>query len=150
MNNVQKQSAEPAQGNEKMLAKTAPLASAMKSNGGWRRIVQAGCYSVLGLKAAWEHEAAFRQEVAIGAAMLTVIPWLAPSLLYGVLMFASILLVWCVEMVNSAIEALADAVSTERRALLGRAKDMGSAAVMFSLLIVLVVWGAALYARLSS
>lgn len=82
--------------------------------------------------------------------MLIMIPWLAPSLLYGVLMLASILLVWCVEMVNSAIEALADAVTTEPHALLGRAKDMGSAAVMFSLLIVLMVWGTALYARLSS
>lgn len=115
----------------------------MKSKGGLRRIFSAARYSYLGMKAAWKHEAAFRQEIGAGVVLLLIAPWLAPSLLYGVLMCASILLVWCVEMINSAIEALADAISADHHPLLGRAKDMGSAAVFFSLLMAAVVWIAA-------
>lgn len=126
------------------------LSSAMKSKGGLRRIFSATRYSLLGVRAAWKHEAAFRQEIAIGAVLLLVAPWLAPSLLYGVLMCATILLVWCIEMVNSAIEALADAVSPDHHPLLGRAKDMGSAAVFVTLLIAAAVWVAAIVAWLRS
>ncbi len=122
------------------------LSSAMKSKGGLRRIFSATRYSLLGVRAAWKHEAAFRQEIVIGAVLLLIAPWLAPSLLHGVLMCASILLVWCIEMINSAIEALADAVSADHHPLLGRAKDMGSAAVFFSLLTAAVVWAAAIVA----
>ena len=60
-------------------------------------------------------------------------------------MVGSIVLVWIVELLNSAIEAVADAVSVEHRPLLGRAKDLGSAAVMLSLVLVVVTWATALW-----
>lgn len=122
-------------------------ARAYKSKGGLRRILNATRYSLLGVRAAWREEAAFRQELLIGAVMLASLPWVAPSLLFGVLMAASVLLVWCIEMINSAIEALADSISVEVQPALGRAKDMGSAAVMFCLLLVALVWIAGLYLR---
>lgn len=122
-------------------------AAGFKSRGGLRRILQAARYSLHGVRAAWHLEAAFRQELVVGILLLAAVPWLAPSLLFGVLMAGAILLVWAVEMLNSAIEALADAISTARHPVLGRAKDFGSAAVMFCLLLAALVWGAALYAR---
>lgn len=103
--------------------------------------------SWLGMKAAWCHEAAFRQEVLLAIVLLPVGCWLAPSLAYGTLMAVSVVVVWCVELLNSAIEALADAISLEHHPLLGRAKDLGSAAVFVSLLIVVGVWLVAVYLR---
>jgi len=122
-------------------------AAGFKSRGGWRRILQAARYSLAGMRAAWRLEAAFRQEIVIGVVLLAAVPWLAPSLLFGVLMAGTVLLVWAVELLNSAIEALADAISTAHHPLLGRAKDLGSAAVMFCLLLAALAWGAALYVR---
>lgn len=116
-----------------------------KSRGGWRRVLQAGRYSLAGLRAALRHEAAFRQELAVGTALLLLLPWVAPSRWQGLAMAASIVLVWIVELLNSAIEALADAVSVEHHPLLGRAKDLGSAAVMLSLMLVVLVWAVALW-----
>lgn len=118
-----------------------------KSKGGIHRIFQATRYSLHGLKAGWKYEAAFRQEVSLGVILMLASIWLAPSLLFAVLMNASILLVWCAELFNSAIEAVADAISIEHHDLLGRAKDLGSAGVLFSLLIVLLVWSAGIYTR---
>lgn len=123
------------------------LTTPFKSTGGVRRIFKAARYSLQGLQAAWKHEAAFRQEVGLGVLLMVASIWLAPSLIFAVLMNASILLVWCAELFNSAIEAVADAISIEHHALLGRAKDLGSAGILLSLLIVALVWGAALYAR---
>jgi len=120
---------------------------AYKSKSGLRRIANAARYSWCGLRAAWTHEAAFRQEALLGVLMLAALPWLAPSLSFGVLMAGVILLVWCVEMINSAIEALADAITVDTHPLIGRAKDLGSAAVALSLLLACVVWGAGLYLR---
>lgn len=114
--------------------------SPYKSKGGFGRLFGALRYSLLGLRAAWRHEAAFRQEVGIGLSLLALGLWIAPSLAYGVAMTASIVFVWCVELVNSAIEAVADAISTDMHPLLGRAKDLGSAAVMLSLVIAAAVW----------
>jgi len=118
-------------------------ASSVKGKGGMLHVISATRYSFLGISAAWKHEMAFRQEMIIGAICLALVPVLAPSFLFGVVMCISILFVLCVELINSAIEALADAISAEWHPLLGRAKDLGSAAVFFSLLIAAVVWGAA-------
>ncbi len=126
------------------VAQTTPF----KSKGGVKRIFHATRYSVQGLQAGWKYEAAFRQEVAAGLVLMVASIWLAPSLMFAVLMNASILLVWCAELFNSAIEAVADAISIEHHELLGRAKDLGSAGIMLSLLIVLFVWSAAIYARI--
>ena len=118
-----------------------------KSRAGLKRLLPATAYSLNGIRAAWKHEAAFRQEVMLGAVLALSSIWLAPSLTLWILMNISLLLVLCMEIVNSAIEALADAITTDHHPLLGRAKDLGSAAVMLSLLIATGVWLAALYMR---
>lgn len=118
---------------------------AYKSRGGWRRVWQAGRYSLAGLRAALRHEAAFRQELAVGVPLLLLLPWIAPGRWQGLLMAGSIVLVWIVELLNSAVEAVADAVSVDHHPLLGRAKDLGSAAVMLSLMLAVVVWTVVLW-----
>jgi len=120
-------------------------ASAFKSRGGLGRIAQALRYSWAGLRAAVRHEAAFRQELALAVPMLLLVPWLAPGRWQALLMAGSVVAVLVVELLNSAIEALADAVTVEHHALLGRAKDLGSAAVMLSLLFAAVVWAVVLW-----
>ena len=91
-----------------------------------RRLANALRYSARGFKAAFEHEAAFRQEL-----------FLLVALLIGALFFVLI-----VELINSAIEALADAVTLDHHTLIGRAKDLGSAAVMLSIILAVTVWSA--------
>ena len=117
-----------------------PPASAFKSHGGPGRVWNALRYSVAGLRAALRHEAAFRQEVALGVPMLLLLPWLAPGRWQALMMAGSVVLVWVAELLNSAVEALADTVSLERHPMLGRAKDLGSAAVMLCLLFCGAVW----------
>lgn len=119
--------------------------SAFKSRGGLRRIANAARYSWAGLRAAVRHEAAFRQELALGLPMIVVALFVAPSRWAGLAMIASVLFVWIVELLNSAVEALADALSVEHHPLLGRAKDLGSAAVMLSLLLAVATWTVALW-----
>lgn len=119
--------------------------SAFKSHGGWRRVVNATRYTLAGLRAAFRHEAAFRQELALGLPLIGLAPWLAPGRWQLLAMVCSVLLVWVVELLNSAVEAVADAVSAERHPLLGRAKDLGSAAVGICLLQVVLVWAVVLW-----
>jgi diacylglycerol kinase (ATP) len=119
--------------------------SRFKSRGGVKRIWQALTYSAAGLRSALRHEAAFRQELALGLPLLALATWLAPGRWQWLIMVGSIVLVWIVELLNSAIEALADAISVEHHPLLGRAKDLGSAAVMFSLMLVVLAWTVALW-----
>ena len=122
-----------------------PPASAFKSRGGLKRMWHATSYSFAGLRAAIRHEAAFRQELALGLPMLLLVPWLAPGRWQALMMAGSVVAVLVVELLNSALEALADALSVERHPLLGRAKDMGSAAVMLSLVFAVAVWVVALW-----
>ena len=117
----------------------------MKSRSGWQRILRAAGYSWQGLRAAWRHEAAFRQELALLAAGLALATWLAPNRWAWLAMVGSLVGVLVVELLNSAVEALADAVSIEHRVLLGRAKDIGSAAVMLMLLLAGLVWAVVLW-----
>jgi diacylglycerol kinase (ATP) len=98
-----------------------------------------------GLAAAWRHEASFRQEVMVGLVLAPVAAWLAPTALQALALMGAIVFVWLVELLNSAIETVADAVSTERHPLIGRAKDIGSAAVLLSLLLAVGVWFAVLW-----
>ena len=101
-------------------------------------------YSAAGLSAAIRHEAAFRQELALGLPLVAFALWLHPGRVQTLMLVGSVVLVWVVELLNSAIEALADAVSTEQHPLLGRAKDLGSAAVMLCLMLAACTWGALL------
>ena len=118
------------------------------NGGGLQRVFKATYCSYLGFKAAIKEEAAFRQELGLALVMFPASFWLAQNLLHWAGLVSVLILVLLVEMLNSAIEALTDRVGTERHVLSGRAKDMGSAAVTLSLLVVLVVWGASLYLKL--
>lgn len=122
--------------------------SPFKGRKGFSRLIHAARYSLAGLRATWSGEAAFRQEVVVGGFMMAAAPWLARTVAEAILLMASVLLVWVVELLNSAIEAVCDAVSGSTHPLLGRAKDMGSAAVLVSLLIVILTWGGVLGLRL--
>ena len=97
-------------------------------------------YSAAGLSAAIRHEAAFRQELALGLPLVAFALWLHPGRVQTLMLVGSVVLVWVVELLNSAIEALADALSTEQHPLLGRAKDLGSAAVLLCLLLAACTW----------
>ncbi|MCU0774466.1 MAG: diacylglycerol kinase [Ideonella sp.] len=124
--------------------------SPFKSRSGLVRILRAARYSWRGLRAAVRHEAAFRQELLLGLPLLLAAPWVGRSLTEVLLLAGSVVLVWVVELLNSALEALADEIALERRERLGRAKDLGSAAVMLALLLAAATWGAVLVARLAS
>lgn len=111
-----------------------------KGASGLRRIISAAGYSLAGLRAAYRHEAAFRQELAL-AAVLVPLALLSPADSSGkALMIGSLLLVLIVELLNSAIEAVVDRVSAERHPLSKQAKDIGSAAVAVALANAAVIW----------
>ena len=115
--------------------------SEFKSKAGLKRVPQAMKYSLAGLRAAWQYEHAFRQELVLAIVLLVIAALTPTSRVEKALMMGSVLLVLIVELVNSAIEAVVDRISLERHPMAGRAKDIGSAAVFISLLNVLVVWG---------
>lgn len=119
----------------------APDRAFAKSQNDIGRLVRATGYSWQGLRAAWQHEAAFRLEIMLGVPLLAVAAWAAPSRWHALALAGSVLAVWIVELLNSAVEALADAVSVEHHPLIGRAKDMASAAVTLSLLALVLTWG---------
>jgi diacylglycerol kinase (ATP) len=111
-----------------------------KGKTGLRRIWNALFYSFDGLKAAYRHEDAFRQEVWLALVLIPLALFLPVSGIGKALMMASVLMVLIVELLNSAVEATVDRVSLEHHRLAKRAKDIGSAAVLFSLINVAVVW----------
>lgn len=105
------------------------------------RLVRATVVSLAGLRAAWIHEAAFRQECWAAAVLVPAALWLGQNAVERALLIGTCLLVLIVELLNSAIEASVDRVGTDHHLLAGRAKDLGSAAVFTSLVLVLCVWG---------
>lgn len=113
---------------------------AKPGNTGILRIIKAAGYSWQGLKAAWCHEAAFRQEVALTVVLTPLACWLAKSNIELALLIGSLLLVLMVELLNSAVEAVVDRVSGDLHELSGRAKDIGSAAVFMALVNLAVIW----------
>ncbi|ORM64844.1 diacylglycerol kinase [Pantoea rodasii] len=115
---------------------------------GIQRIVNAAGYSWQGLRAAWQHEAAFRQEAIAALIAIVVACWLDVDTVSRVLMIGSVVLVVIIEILNSAIEAVVDRIGQERHPLAGRAKDMGSAAVLLAILLALFVWIALLWSHL--
>lgn len=121
--------------------------SVHKGKTGLRRIWNALFYSLDGFAAAFKHENAFRQEVLLAAILVPVALWLNVGAIGKALMIASVLLVLIVELLNSAVEAAVDRISLENHQLAKRAKDIGSAAVMLSLINVFVVWLLVLWGR---
>lgn len=118
--------------------------SPYKGKRGLPRLISAFHYSLAGLRAAYRHEDAFRQEVWLAVLLIPLAILLGGSGIGRALMIASVMLVLVVELVNSAIEATVDRISMDDHVLAKRAKDIGSAAVMLSLLMVPVVWGCVL------
>ena len=116
------------------------MESPHKGKTGLRRVWNALHYSMAGLRAAFKHEDAFRQEVFLAAILIPLALLLPASGIGHALMIAAVLLVMIVELLNSAIEATVDRVSIENHPLAKRAKDIGSAAVFVALLNVLIVW----------
>ena len=104
-------------------------------------IIGATGYSLAGLRQAYARETAFRIEVGLGSILLPLGLWLGNSGVERVLLVGSLLLVLMMELVNSGIEAVVDRIGPEHHPLSGRAKDVGSAAVMLALFNVLLVWG---------
>ena len=107
---------------------------------GLNRLIDAFGYSWLGYKAGYKNEAAFREELFLGAIMLPVAIIFAESSVELAILIGSLFLVLMVELLNSAIEAIVDRVSDEHHELSGRAKDLGAAAVMTALINVIVIW----------
>ncbi len=112
-----------------------------------RRIIKSCGYSLQGVRATFKEEEAFRVEVLLALFLIPLGLYLGETGVEKVLLTGSILLVLLVEILNSAIESVVDRFGAEQHELAGRAKDQGSAAVLVSLLMVLVVWGGLLCFR---
>lgn len=117
-----------------------------KPNGaGLGRIFKATLCSYQGFKAAWINESAFRQELILVVLMLPLSFILSTSTHHWLMLVATLLFLLFAEIINSALEALADKVSLEHDPLIGRAKDMGSAGVFLAICMIVLFWGEALY-----
>ena len=109
-------------------------------NVGLKRIYNAFFNSMSGLDATWRHEEAFRQEIFITIILVPTALILCDSLVHTVLLIFSVFLVLIVELLNTCVEAVVDRISTEHHELSKRAKDIGSAAVFVSLILLIIVW----------
>lgn len=104
------------------------------------RLFDAFGYSMKGFQAAWQNEAAFRQEALLAIVLLPASFFLARSALELALLIGGVMLVLVTELLNSAIEAIVDKTTPEIHELAGRAKDMGSAAVLCALIACGAIW----------
>ncbi len=116
---------------------------------GPRQIWRAWLWSLSGLRAAWRHEASFRLEGYLFLLLFPLGMWLGNGALEKALLGGCLLLVLAVELLNSALEAIVDKVCPEFHELAGRAKDMGSAAVLVLMANVVLCWSLVLFPRLS-
>lgn len=114
---------------------------------GLTRVIRATGHSAAGLQAAWRFESAFRQECLLFLALLPLGVWLGTTWMERAVLIGSAALVLIVELLNSAVESAVDRISMEHHELSKRAKDLGSAAVLVSLVLCGAVWAAALWAR---
>jgi diacylglycerol kinase (ATP) len=108
---------------------------------GIQRIINAFKYTFAGLKSAWIHEEAFRQEIVF---LIFVIPlgmWIGASSTQRAILIGFYLIIPLTELLNSSIEATVDRIGEEHHALSGRAKDLGSAAVFLSICTAVIIWG---------
>jgi diacylglycerol kinase (ATP) len=110
-------------------------------------LVKAFGYSIAGLKAAWKNEEAFRLEVFLSIPIFAAALWLGETWTQRALLIG----VWCIvlitELVNSAVESIVDRIGQEDNILSGRAKDLGSAAVLVSICAGMIVWGIIAWGR---
>ena len=127
--------------------KTTSVVNPQKDRKGLNRMLHAAGYSLAGLRAGWG-ETAFRQEAIASFFLLPAAFWLGTNWVESALLAASVVLVMVVELLNTAVETAIDRIGPEWHDLSKRAKDMGSAAVLLSLLVCAGIWAAALYHRL--
>lgn len=107
---------------------------------GFKRLVDATGYSWKGLKTAYTHEAAFRQEAWTAAIGIPLALYLAKTPRDALLLIGSLVVLMIVELLNSALEAIVDLASPDFHELAGRAKDIASAAVLFAVLLASATW----------
>ncbi|MDZ4729863.1 MAG: diacylglycerol kinase [Xanthomonadales bacterium] len=112
---------------------------------GIKRVIDATGYSLQGLAACWRNEAAFRQEVALFIVLFPAAFFVAHTVEQWLILVTPLFLLLIVELLNSAVETTVDRISSEMHELSGRAKDIGSAAVFVSLLMIAVCWGALIW-----
>jgi diacylglycerol kinase (ATP) len=124
--------------------KDTPVVNPQKGRKGLSRILHASGYSIQGLVAGWG-ETAFRQEAQLAIVLLPMAFWLGQNWVEVTLLSGSVLLVMIVELLNTAVESAIDRIGPEWHDLSKRAKDMGSAAVLLSLLLCAGIWLAALW-----
>lgn len=122
--------------------------NAQKQRTGLSRMLHAFGYSMAGLRAGWA-ETAFRQEALAAFVLLPLAFWLGQTWVEVALLAGSVVLVMVVELLNTGVESAIDRIGPEWHDLSKRAKDMGSAAVLLSLLVCIGIWCAALWARLA-
>ena len=127
---------------------SAAIVNPQKDRKGLNRVWHAAGYSLAGLRAGW-HETAFRQEAIAAIVLVPLAFWLGKTWVETTLLAASVVLVMVVELLNTAVETAIDRIGPEWHDLSKRSKDMGSAAVLLSLLVCAGIWAAALYHRVA-
>ncbi|WDE06819.1 diacylglycerol kinase [Thalassomonas viridans] len=128
--------------------KTLNNSAMNKPNGsGLIRIFKAAHCSLKGFKSAFIHESAFRQELFLTALLVPASFYLAQSNLHHLMLISTLFFVLFAEIINSALEALADKITTEHDELIGRAKDLGSSAVFLAISLLVLIWAEALYTK---
>ena len=116
------------------------MKSPYKGKTGLTRLVNAFGYSIAGTLAAFKHEDAFRQEVLLTVILTPIALYLGETAMQQAFMISSLLFIIIVELLNSSIEATVDRISVKHHKLAKRAKDIGSAAVFFSLINAALIW----------
>ena len=109
-------------------------------NSGIKRVIKATSYSIQGLKSAFKSEAAIRQELVLCAIFIPTALYLDVSKLETLALIGSLIFIFILELINSAIEAVVDRIGPEHHELSGKAKDIGSAAVMVAILFAVFTW----------
>ncbi len=112
-----------------------------RNNTGLKRLINATLFSLAGLRAAWQYEAAFREELILIVVLVPTSFWLGNNAIEYVLLIGSLMIVLIAELLNSALEAVVDRISADHHELSRRAKDMGSAAVFVALVLCGICWG---------
>jgi diacylglycerol kinase (ATP) len=121
------------------------MESPFKSKNGLERIAKALGYSIQGLKSAYKNETAIRQETWLMIVLIPLAFYLGNTNIERILLVGVTVLVFIVELLNSAVEAAVDHTSIDHHALAARAKDIGSAAVMVAIFLFMFVWGLVLF-----
>lgn len=136
----------PSEGHRPAASPAKASANPQKSRSGLNRLWHAAGYSLKGLYAGWR-EPAFRQEVLLALVLVPLAFWLGQNWVEVALLAGTPILLMIVELLNTAVESAIDRIGSDWHELSGKAKDMGSAAVLLATLLLIGVWGAALWQR---